>query len=223
MKIKADTLQFLRDIQQHNNKEWMDENRSYYKAARDNVKAFMQGLEQAMNQVDEIEFHRLSRINRDIRFSKDKTPYKDYFWGYLRRFGAVRRGSYTICIEPNGLSSAGGGFYGPNKDDLYRIRKELEMDRGSLRTIIDEANFVNTFNSLQGEGVKTAPRGFDKQDPNIDLIRRKQFYAHQAFTDKEVLAADFFDRVLANYQAIRPFFNYMSEVLTTDLNGESIL
>jgi uncharacterized protein (DUF2461 family) len=82
---------------------------------------------------------------------------------------------------------------------------------------------VATYGELLGNGVKTAPKGFDKEHPNIDLIRKKQFYALRKFSDKEVLAKDFVDQAVDTYRTIRPFFNYMSDVLTTNLNGESIL
>ncbi len=223
MQLESYTIQFLKALKLHNNKEWFDAHKSDYQKARKNMKGFMQELEKRMNQLDIIENHSLSRINRDIRFSKDKTPYKDYFWGYLRRFGQLRRGGYTLSIEIDKPSEVGGGFYNPNKEDLYRIRKEFEMDSSTIRDILGKPKFVKTFGTILGQGVKTAPRGFDKKDKNIDLIRKKQFYFHQQFSEKEILQADFLDRIIENYQTIRPFFDYMSEVLTTNLNGELVV
>ena len=84
-------------------------------------------------------------------------------------------------------------------------------------------NLQNYFGEIKGEGVKTAPRGFTTETENIDLIRKKQFYFMKTFTDEEVLQENFIDKVTEGFQTIRPYFDYMSEVLTTDLNGESII
>lgn len=220
--IQKSTLEFLKQVRENNHKEWFHAHKDQYLAAKANVEDFIHEVELGLNQTDVIEMHKLYRIYRDVRFSKDKTPYKTYISGFFRRAGAERRGGYFFSIEP-GNSVAGGGFYGPNKEDLKRIRKEFEMDGDSIRKIINAPEFVNTFGELKGDGVKTAPQGFSKDHPNIDLIRKKQFYAMRSFTDKEVLSSGFVDLVVDSYQAIRPFFDYMSEVLTTNLNGEKII
>ena len=131
-------------------------------------------------------------------------------------------GGYYLRIE-NGASFVGGGFWEPNKDDLLRIRKELELDASELRDIINQPSFKKFFGTLQGEELKSAPRDFDKTHPNIDLIRKKQFLVGRQFTNKEVLAPNFKKEVIETFKAMRPFFDYMSDILTTDLNGESIL
>ena len=220
--IKKQSLDFLKSIQKNNNKEWFAEHKPNYLEAHSNAKSFLKGLEENLNSTDSIEGTKLFRIYKDVRFSKDKTPYKTYFSGYLKRAGADRRGSYYFSIEP-GNTIVGGGFYGPNKEDLLRIRKEFEMDASEIEKITSDKTFKKYFGELQGDGVATAPRGFDKEHPNIRWIRKKQFYAFRKFTDKEVLDDSFVVEVLRTFAAIRLFFDYMSEVLTTDLNGESIL
>ena len=220
--IKKQSFDFLKAIQKNNNKEWFAEHKPTFVEAQSNVKSFLKELEENLNSTDSIEEAKLFRIYKDVRFSKDKTPYKTYFSGYLKRAGAHRRGSYYFSIEP-GNTVVGGGFYGPNKEDLFRIRKEFEMDVSELEKITTDANFVKHFGELQGSGVATAPRGFDKEHANIQWIRKKQFYAFRKFTDKEVLDDSFVVEALRTFTAIRPFFDYMSDVLTTDLNGESIL
>ncbi len=219
--IKAQTLKFLQQIEANNNRDWFEKHKEDYLTAQENVKTLMQSLELGLNRSDNIEAHKLYRIYRDIRFSKDKTPYKNYFSGYFKRRGEERRGSYYMSIQPN-QTKIGGGFYGPNKEDLFRIRKEFEADN-SIKTIVNEPNFIKQFGTLEGSGVATAPKGFDKTHPNIHFIRKKQFYAFRTFTDKEVLSKDFPEMALQTFVAIRPFFDYMSDVLTTNLNGESIL
>lgn len=220
--IQKATLTFLKDIAKNNNKEWFDVHKPRYIEAKTNMESFMEAVKNKLNETDVIEDFKVYRIYRDVRFSKDKTPYKSYLHGYLKREGASRRGGYWIGIEP-GNTQIGGGFYGPEKDDLLRIRKEIEADGKSLNDIITSSNFKKHFGELKGEGLKTAPKGFDKEHPYVDLLRKKQFYAMKPFTDAEVTSPDFIDNVVETLKAIRPFFDYMSDVLTTDLNGRSIV
>ncbi|MEM9649688.1 MAG: DUF2461 domain-containing protein, partial [Bacteroidota bacterium] len=125
-------------------------------------------------------------------------------------------------IKP-GESFIATGFWEPNKEDLFRIRKEFEMDASDIRKIINGKSFKSIWGELQGDGVKTAPKGFDKEHPNIDLIKRKQFIFVRDFSDKEVLSETFIKEVDKSFKAIRPYFDLMSDILTTNLNGESIL
>jgi uncharacterized protein (DUF2461 family) len=97
------------------------------------------------------------------------------------------------------------------------------MDASEMRDIMSDANFKAIWGALEGEEVKTAPKGFSKEHENIDLIKKKMYIFTRKFSDKEVLTPDFVDTVEESFKAIRPFFDYMSDVLTTNLNGESIL
>ena len=99
----------------------------------------------------------------------------------------------------------------------------MELDPDEFRALMEEPNFKVSWGTLQGDEVKTAPKGFSKEDPNIDLIRKKMYLFRKDFTDKEVLRADFFERITEDFKNIRPFLDYMSSVLTTDLNGVSTL
>ena len=117
----------------------------------------------------------------------------------------------------------GGGFWAPNSTDLLRIRKEFERDTTEIEKITSDNTFVKYFEELKGEdGVKTAPKDFDKNHPAINLIKKKQFVVKRKFTDQEVLSDDFQKEVIATFLAMRPFFDYMSDVLGTNLNGEPI-
>jgi uncharacterized protein (TIGR02453 family) len=133
------------------------------------------------------------------------------------------RGGYYLQIEDNN-TFVGGGFWSPNNEDLLRIRKEFEADSTAIEKITSHATFIEFFSELLGEdGVKSAPKGFDKNHPAIDLIKKKQFVVMRKFTNAQVLTPDFQSEVVKTFVAMRPFFDYMSEVLTTDLNGESVL
>lgn len=219
--IQPTTFDFLRDIQQNNNREWFNANKERYVTAHADVKSLASALEILMNQHDEIEQLKVYRIYRDVRFSKDKTPYKSSLSGFMSRATKFRRGGYYFHIEP-GKSFVGAGFWQPNSSDLARIRREIAASPDELREILADENFKKYFGTLGGNKLKTAPRGYPKDHEAIELLRYKSFLVNHSFTDEEVLQPDFLDKINNVYKAIRPFFNYMSEVLTTDENGAPI-
>lgn len=223
MHIETSTFQFLKDLKDNNNRDWFAEHKPTFTKAQTNAKDFYAAIQQNLEKHDEIDKFKLFRIYRDVRFSKDKTPYKPHFAGSFSRKGAHLRGGYYLRIRP-GESFLAGGFWEPNKEDLFRIRKEFELDDSEIRAVITDSNFKKYFGgSLQGDELKTAPKGFDKEHPAIDLIRKKGYIAVRNFTDEEVLSDNFLAEVDVSYKALRPFFNLMSDILTTNLNGESLL
>lgn len=220
--ITKETHQFLNELKNNNNREWFTEHKKTFKTHEANAKAFFAGLLEQLKSHDEIEKLKVFRIYRDVRFSKDKTPYKYNFSASYARAGAHRRGGYYVHIQPEG-SFIATGFWAPEKEDLFRIRKEWEVDASELRTIINKKEFKSVWGELAGDELKTSPKGFDKEDPNIDMIRKKQFIFVKNFTDEEVLSPDFSEKINDAFKAIKPFFDLMSSVLTTNLNGESLL
>lgn len=224
--IPASTLSFLEALKVNNNRPWFNENKERYQEEHAHMLAFAENLIDRMSQHDVLEpmsgKKSLFRIYRDTRFSKDKTPYKSHFSGTLKRATNLRRGGYYYHIQPGG-SFLGGGFWGPNSADLQRIREELAVDAQPLRDIIADPLFRKTFGEMKGDKVKTSPKGYTQDHPNIDLIRHKQFLVTREFTDQEVMAPNFLDEVVATFRAMRPFFDYMSEILTTDSNGVPVV
>jgi uncharacterized protein (TIGR02453 family) len=220
--VNPDVLTFYKELSKSNSREWFEPQKARFKALETEIKGFTEELKTALNQEDEIERAKLFRIYRDVRFSKNKTPFKTHFGISFHRKKPHLRGGYYLHISP-GDSFIATGFWDPNKDDLFRIRKEMEVDAQELRNVIEETNFKTHWGELKGEEVKTAPKGFSKEHPDIDLIRKKQFLFIKKFTDDEVLAASFQNQIVTHYKAVRPFFDYMTNVLTTDLNGVSIL
>ena len=221
--ISSSTLSFLKELQKHNTRDWFTEHKKEYEHARKRFSQLLDATAEELNGTDVIDSKKIFRINRDVRFSKNKSPYKNNLSGYFTRATAARRGGYFVSIEPGGKTIVGGGFYAPEKDDLLRIRREFELDVSEIEKVTSDKNFVKQFGALQGDALKTAPRDFDKEHPNIKWINMKQFYAFREFTDKEVTDTSFPKEVISTFLAIRPFFDYMSDVLTTDLNGESNL
>ena len=220
--IDKSVFVFLKTLKENNNREWFTENKPQFQIEQKKAKDFFNVLMERLKLHDIIDKFKFFRIYRDVRFSKDKTPYKIHFSGSFSRATERLRGGYYLHLCPEG-SFLAGGFWEPNKEDLLRIRKEFEMDTTEIRAIISDKTFVKHFGKLEGDALKTSPRGFDKEHPDIDLINMKQFIAIRKFTDKEVLADNFLDELDSSFKAMRPYFDYMSDVLTTDLNGESII
>lgn len=220
--ITKDVFQFLKHLEKNNSREWFAEHKTEFKALESKVKGFYSLVMDRLNEHDEIEKLKMFRIYRDIRFSKDKTPYKTHFAGSFSRAGLQLRGGYYLRIKPR-ESFAAVGFWGPNKDDLLRIRKEFEADSSGIRSVVNENTFREVWGDMQGDELKSAPVGFSKDHPNIDLIKRKQFIFVKNFSDQEVLSANFIEDIDRAFRATRPYFDLMSDILTTNLNGESLL
>ena len=216
--IKAPTIKFLKDLKANNTREWFKDNKDRYEDVKLNAKAFLADLVNEMNKIDVIEKSKLFRIHRDVRFSKDKTPYNSHISMSMNREGAYRRGGYFLKIKP-GESILACGFWGPNPDDLKLIRSHIAADDKPLRKILASKKFKHTFGDLEGEQVKTAPKGYSKDHPSIDLLKYKQLIVTRKFTDKEVKDPNFIKEVVKTYKSVRPFFDYMSDILTHDLNG----
>ncbi|WP_353148704.1 DUF2461 domain-containing protein [Chryseobacterium sp.] len=214
-------FEFLKQLEKNNNREWFAQHKTEYDLVVKENKAFFNQIYNQLQEHDNLKGIHIFRIYRDVRFSKDQTPYKTNFGVGYSRSKPMLRGGYYIHLEP-GNSFVGGGFWGPDAKDLLRIRKEFELSTTEIKKITSDKTFLKYFGELKGDSVKTAPRGFDKNHPAIDLIRKKQFVVMRKFTDKEVLSENFQKEVLLTFLAMRPFFDYMSEVLTTDLNGEPL-
>jgi len=215
------TFEFLKHLEKNNNREWFTQHKSEYDSVVKENKVFFNQIYTELQEYDNLKGIHIFRIYRDVRFSKDPTPYKTNFGVGYSRSKPLLRGGYYIHLEPNN-SFVGGGFWGPEAKDLLRIRKEFELNTTEIEKITSDETFLQYFGEIKGDAVKTAPRGFDKNHPAIDLIRKKQFVVMRKFTDKEVLSDSFQKEAVLTLLAMRPFFDYMSEVLTTDLNGEPL-
>ena len=220
--VPQKTFGFFKSLGKNNNREWFKEHKDEFKSLETDIKKFYNAVLENLKKHDDVDKLKMFRIYRDIRFSKDKTPYKTHFGGSFNRKKPSLRGGYYLHISP-GDSFIATGFWEPNKEDLFRIRKEFEIDDSQIRKIISKKEFRKVWGDFVGDELKTAPKGFDKEHPAIDLIRKKQYIFTKKFDDKEVVSADFLNKIDDAFKTIRPYFDYMSEVLTTDLNGVSLI
>lgn len=226
MTIEKSTLDFLKALDRNNNREWFQKNKERYTTSQENIIHWLDGLLAQLNKHDQFKTssgkEALYRIYNDVRFSKDKTPYNPRFAGNFKRLKPFLRGGYYFWIKP-GVSRIGCGFTYPNAEDLLRIRQDIAGNHEEWVKLLKNKKIRNVFGEMQGEQVKTAPKGFPKDHEAIALLRYKQFWFEKAYSDKEVLAKDFIKQVNNDFKAIRPFFDYMTEILTTNSNGEAIL
>ena len=224
--ISSANLQFLRELAQNNDRDWFNENKDLYRSAHENTIAFADSILALLRKHDQIATpsgkKSLFRIYRDTRFSKDKSPYKTYWAGSFRRATRKLRGGYYFSITAD-EAWVGGGFYQPDAADIRHIREQISADAEPLRRVLDAKAFRETFGELQGEQLKTAPKGFARDDPAVDLLRYKSLYAGRSFDASEVLSESFPVDVDRAFRRLRPFFDYMSEILTTDLNGRPLV
>lgn len=224
--INKSTFNFLKNLSKNNNREWFNAHKNDYLIAQQNVIEFLDVLLLKMNVHDRIETpsgkKSLYRIYNDVRFDDAKTPYNPRFAGSFKRTKPWLRGGYYFWLKP-GASRVGCGFTYPNAEDLKRIRLDIQDNHLEWNRLLNSKSIKSVFGEMQGDKVTSAPRGFAKDHPAIGLLRYKQFWFEHNFTDTEVLAPDFLNHINKTFKTIRPFFDYMSEVLTTDLNGESIV
>lgn len=224
--ISKETIKFLESLRKNNNKPYFEKNKSLYQTSHEEMIDFADALLAEMQKFDTIETptgkKSLNRIYRDIRFSKDKTPYKTHWGGGLKRAGADRRGGFYYHIE-KGNSFVGGGFWAPDSKDLLHIRKQIDMHAKPLRKVINSKAFKDYFGKMQGDKLKSSPKGFEKDNENIDLLNHKQFIIWHKFSDREIHEKDFHKKVAKGFKNMLPFFTVITDYLTTDLNGESLL
>ncbi len=209
-------LTFLQQLQTSNDKAWMDAHRDDYQAARASfvelITHLLRGLEtedEGMRGLDPKKC--IFRINRDIRFSKDKSPYKTNFGAALSEGGRKSgNAAYYLHLQPHDESFIGGGIYQPPSEVLAKVRQEIDYNASELRTIASAPDFKETFGEIQGDSLKRAPKGYDPDHPNIALLKLKDYIVLRKLTDHEVTDAQFPDRALAIFKTMIPFVHYLN-------------
>jgi len=220
----APLLAFLNSLSANNNKPWFEEHRADYEAARGALENFVDGLIDELRVADKLDDLSakscIGRINRDVRFSRDKSPYKTSLGAAIAPGGrkSVRLG-YHLYLAPQGGSLLGGGLYMPEPAQLQRFRQAVAEDAAPFRKLIKAKALVEQFGGVSGERLKTAPQGFTRDHPAIDLLQLKQVIVVRHFADAEVLAPDFAETVLAGCRAMKPFLAYLDRVLVARAEG----
>ena len=211
---------FLRQLQSHNNKEWMDEHREQYQHARQafiDVTAYLlEGLSEAEEGLRGLDPKKcIFRVNRDVRFSADKSPYKDNFGAALAE-GGRHSGNpvYYLHLQPGDESFVAGGLYHPPADVLAKIRQEIDYNASELKAITTADAFRRYFGQIQGDSLKRAPKGYDPEHPNIELLKLKDYLVIHQLTDQEVIHDDFPERALVLLRAMIPFVRFLGVAMS---------
>ncbi len=212
------TLDFLLALQKHNNKAWFDAHRDAYQAAKQRFEEFVDTFIDEFRSIED--FADLSakdclfRINRDVRFSKDKSPYKPNLGASIALGGKHSiRAPYYIHLEPPDKSFLAGGVYMPTPDQLAAIRRLIDRDPSSLKTAINSKSFKKYFGSLSGEKLKTPPRGYASDHPEIELLKYKQFITIHPLSDKDVLAPRPLSHTIEVFAALKPLLDWLNTAL----------
>ena len=222
--LSKDTLQFLDDLKANNNRDWFLENKKRYEFFKNDYQQTADDLLDALKPLDPslvmLEGKKCTfRINRDIRFSKDKTPYKTHlsFWFSSGAKGQNRSG-YYIHLE-KGASFIAGGLYCPESDDLKKIRKEIAFFYDDLEEILDEKNFKKEFGDFNREEkntLKNPPRGYEKEHPAIDLLKLKSFESAQKIDITEATKRDFVTVMSQKLIVLKPLNDFLNRALTSE-------
>lgn len=216
--IKKSTLEFLNALKRNNNREWFLNNQSAYKDAKSNYESFLQEVINGIILFDPIikgleVKNCVFRINRDIRFSKDKTLYKSHMGAFIVRGGkknADKFAGYYFHIEP-GQSIIAGGAYMPPSPWLNAIREKISEEPDEFTKIISDKTFKKYFSQIEGEKLKSAPKGYTSDHPQIELLKFKSFVVTNEVTDDVVLSPDFLKHVITVCKAMQPLNDFLSE------------
>ncbi|MBZ4036666.1 DUF2461 domain-containing protein [Flavobacterium sp. 17A] len=222
--LTKESLQFLDDLRKNNNREWFQENKKRYEVFKKDyhqlVSDFLDEMKPLDPSLELLEVKNCTfRINRDIRFSKDKSPYKAHLgvWMSTGAKGANRAG-YYVHIE-KGASFIAGGFYSPEAEDLKKVRKEIAFFYDDLQEILNDKNFKKEFENLdinENNSLKSMPRGYEKDHPAIEFLKLKSFTATQVYNVSEVLEKDFVKKMSQKLIALKPLNDFINRALETE-------
>jgi uncharacterized protein (TIGR02453 family) len=222
--LTKESLQFLDDLKRNNNRDWFQDNKKRYEVFKKDYHQLVSDFLDAMKPLDpSLELLEVKnctfRINRDIRFSKDKSPYKAHLgvWMSCGTKGLNRAG-YYVHIE-KGASFIAGGFYSPEAEDLKKVRKEIAFFHDDLEAILADKNFKKEFGSLdvnETNSLKNPPRGYEKEHPAIEFLKLKSFTATQKYDISEVTQKDFVAKISKKLIALKPLNEFINRALDTD-------
>jgi uncharacterized protein (TIGR02453 family) len=212
------TFNFLKKLRRNNNREWFEKNKPTYLKIKEEFELFVADVLHEMIPVDEtlagLDPRKLTfRIYRDIRFSKDKTPYKTFLSAGLSAAGkGTGIPGYYFQIEPGNKSMMASGLYLPNADFLGKIRQEIDYSGDRFKALLSEKKFKKAFGELwDGDKLKTVPKGYQKDHPHIEYLRLRSFMATRTFADAEVESRNFLKQLVESMRVSRPLNDFLRE------------
>jgi uncharacterized protein (TIGR02453 family) len=220
--LQLSTIKFLEDLKKNNNKPWFEKNRAVYENARADFAAFIQKVIDQLGKKDAsikniIAKDCLFRINRDVRFAKDKSPYKSNFGASINRGG--RKGEntagYYFQVQP-GRNFAGGGIWMPEPNELKKVRQEIDYNFADFKKIIGAKKFKSVYGDLDRNAeflLVRVPKGYEPDNPAADYLKLKSFVAISFFSDADLTSKDLVKKTVAAFEALQPVINFINHAI----------
>lgn len=218
--LSPSTIKFLKDLKKNNNKPWFDKNRNRYEEAKVDFAKFIQEVVDQHSKKDSsiknlVAKDCLFRINRDVRFAKDKSPYKSNFGASINKGGkkAMNSGGYYFHLEPGG-SFAGGGIWMPMPDELKKVRQEIDYNFADFKKIIGAKKFKSVYADLSKSAeymLSRVPKGYQPDNPAAEYLRLKSYIAMLKISDKDLVSKDLVKRTVAAFKALQPLIEFVNE------------
>lgn len=217
--LKKETLKFIKDVANHNNREWFAENKPRYEEAKQDALNLVTAIIPELSKVDPLisaetdATKSLMRIYRDVRFSKNKDPYKNNFgvWFSAKSKGGNEPG-YYLHIQP-GKSFIAGGYWMPEAPHIKLIRQEIDYNVADFKEIINNKDFKNTFKLGTSNALKNAPKGYDPADPNIEFLKLKSFEATMELADEEFFKPTLVNKLISSFRTVHPLIAFLRNAI----------
>jgi uncharacterized protein (TIGR02453 family) len=216
--LQESTLQFLQKLAKNNNKVWFDKNRDAYQAAKADFEVFVTKILEQLAGIDPLFAEQrakdcIFRIFRDVRFSKDKSPYKPNFGAYFNKGGRKAHGAgYYIHLEP-GKTFVGGGLWMPEGPMLKAVRQEIDYNFPEFKKIVGNAKFKKLFSKIEGEQLKTVPQGYTADNPAIDYLKMKSYVVTTKMADKDITSKTFGAKCMNVFTTMNPLVDFLNRPL----------
>ena len=217
--ISKETVDFLKKLKKNNSKEWFETNRTKYLTSKENYLDFVTAVLHSLKSIDptlqDIQPKNCTfRINRDVRFSANKSPYKTNFGASFSKGGKKTAcAGYYFHLEP-GACFIGGGYWMPMAEDLNKIRQEIDYSFEEFNKIINRKTFVSAFGTLDNkEKLVRPPKGYEKDNPAIELLKLKNFIVMASIEDKELLDEKLIPKVISHFEAMKPLVDFLNRAI----------
>ncbi|RYY58369.1 MAG: DUF2461 domain-containing protein [Chitinophagaceae bacterium] len=220
--LQSNTLRFLKSLARNNNKPWMDANRAAYETARADFAVFVQQLIDAFGKKEPAIANLLAkdcmfRINRDIRFAKDKAPYKKNFAASINKGGkkGISSAGYYFHVQP-GETFIGGGIWMPEPADLKKIRQEIDYNYGDLKKLVSSKDFKKVYGDLDDSPeykLTRLPKGYEPGNPAEEYIKLKSFIGSRSLTDEQLTDKSLLKTTVGAFEALKPLVDFLNQAM----------
>jgi len=217
--LQQSTLDFLKKLDKNNNKEWFDKNRKLYEAAKADYEVFVTAMHTELTKLEPrmAEYKAkdaIFRIFRDVRFAKDKTPYKPNFGAYFSRGGKkAPDAGYYMHLQPGGKSFLAGGLWMPEAPILKKVRQELDYNFDEFKAIINTASFKKLFNKWEGEKLKTLPQGYTADNPAIEFLKMKSVIVSVPVDDADYTSKTAVAKMIKMFSEMKPMIDFLNRAI----------